>query len=245
MCRRWREEGDEEALCALFSLFEPLLNHYAHKMAFGKSWVTAKELKPVGKCAMMEAFDHFDPDRGVKLSTYLITCIQNAIWNSSEYTCGVPLSQIKIHWQVLAAQDELIRKLDRKPTVDEIACKAGLTRKQVLNALEAMKRGHPEQPPEQGLDMIYDSRSEDPETAIIEALDAARKLRRIEKALASGKFSEKEINVIALCYIQDMPDSEIAERLATTTGSVKVSRKRALDKLLRLLAPGEGKDYAA
>lgn len=243
LLRRWRG-GDEDALCALVSQFMPLVRYYARKLAYRKDWGTIRELESVGKCALIEGFRHFNEKRDCKLSTYLVPCIVNTIKNSPEYTRGMPRHQRKIHWRFLAAQDRLIRELDRKPTHEEIAHEAGLEIKQVVSALDAAAVADPDRLPNEGLDTFPDRSAGDSESGMIKVIDDTRDWERVERALNGDKFNDVEREIIALFYLAEMRDAETARRLDLTPGNVKVIRNRALDKLrIEFGGAGEGDEH--
>lgn len=243
LLRRWHA-GDGDALCALVSLFMPLVRFYARGLAYRRDGETIRELESVGKCALLEGFRLFDPKRDCKLSTYLVPCIVNTIKNSPEYTRGIPRLQRKIYREFLAAQDRLIRELDRQPTLEEIARAIGREVEQVEGALAAAGIAAPDQLPDEGPVTLPDRSDGDSEAGRIEVIDDTRDLERIERALDGDKFSELEREIIALFYFAEMRDAEIAKRLDLTPGNAKVIRKRALDKLRgELGGAGEGEEH--
>lgn len=231
LCRRWRA-GDDEAGNVLSSRYGPDIHNLARKWARWDPCVESDDLEMAGFCGLWKALCKVDLNNGGKpLRPYAIRCIKNEMWNSYEYTRGMPRLQSKRYRLLCNTEKELMLKLHREPTEEEIAQRARLTIKEIRDVSAARAYNRPEQLPEEGLDSFADPRAVNPEE------EATKNLlwERVLRALASGKFSEREIDIIDLLYLKEMKPYEIAERLCLKENHVNTIHSRVKKKLRNML----------
>jgi len=205
---------------------EPLILHY-YKWAMDQAkiyaprlhWVFQEDLNQLAAEGLIKAVDKFDPVKGNpnielegRFKNYASKIIKSRIFSSPE-VLRIPRRLYKICRKVIKAQDELMRKLGRRPTIAEIAKEAGLTEKQVEDALNVIAIGFPGPLPEDGL-----------EKAIEDGLEKAIE-DGLEKAIED--LPEREQKIIALTYWEGLKDSEIAAWLNIEPNNVKQIRLRA------------------
>ncbi len=90
-----------------------------------------------GNLGLIRAVEKFEYRKGFKFSTYATWWIRQAISRAiadKSRTIRVPVHMMDTINQVYAAEQELIKKLGRNPTVEETAAEAGLTVTKVKDA---------------------------------------------------------------------------------------------------------------
>lgn len=235
LCRRWREEGDAEALNELHARYAPMIRRLARKAAKYRRGVEVKELEQVGVCGLMNGLLTINLNRKDGFRRYIIVSISTAIWNSDSFTGGVPRRQSEHNRRIYIIEKELRQELQREPTEEEVARRARLKLNQVRNARAARATNRPEQPPEAGLETFVNDHPENPEDAAIKAIDNKKWLKLIERALNSKNFSDRERQVIILCYIKEMKSCEVAELLCLRPNYVNRIKSLAIKKLQHML----------
>jgi RNA polymerase sigma factor (sigma-70 family) len=133
--RRLVAQG-EEAHCAFVQANLRLVVSIAKK--YQSSGVPLLDLVQEGNLGLIHAVGKFDWNKGFKFSTYATWWIRQAISRgiaNTGRTIRLPTHAgdllMRIHW----SRTSLELKLDRQPTLDELAAESGLTRERLVEAL--------------------------------------------------------------------------------------------------------------
>ena len=100
------------------------------------------DLVQEGNIGLMRAVDKFEYQRGFKFSTYATWWIRQAITRAildQARTIRVPVHMAEARGKVTRTTHELRKRLDREPTIEEIAADSGLTHEQVRKAVHLVK----------------------------------------------------------------------------------------------------------
>lgn len=207
------------------------------------NWVDREVLMNEGVIGLLKAMDRFDYNCGVEFSTYARNDIRGAILASPEVSNNLPRRPYENLKKIRQAQVDLAMRLERKPTLDEIAEKIELTVSQVTEALDAwhiaFADGFPDHEAGSDSDPEADERSKT-HSALIEGKAGADEPWQnvndaivIEKALS--RLSERESLIVTRYYWEDQTDSEIAKGLGLTLSNARRIRLGALKKLHGML----------
>ena len=99
------------------------------------------DLFQVGCIGLIKAIDNFDLSFDVKFSTYAVPMILGEVkrYLRDNNSVRVSRSVKDIAYHAFQMKEELINKLNREPSIKEIADNMGLTEFEVSNALDSMK----------------------------------------------------------------------------------------------------------
>jgi RNA polymerase sigma-B factor len=233
---RLREQRDESARAELIELHENLVRYLAAK--FANRGEPLEDLIQVGLIGLINAIDRFEPDRGIKFSTYATPTIVGEIkrhFRDRAWNLKVPRWLQELNLQVVKANDLLAQKLGRSPSVTEIAEYVGCTEEDALNAME--------------LGNAYETVSLDSRLAVegdapltlsdsigIEDLELDQLSCYDDIKKAMRVLDNRERMILYLRYFQDLSQTEVARRLHISQMHVSRLQHRALRKLREVLS---------
>lgn len=232
---RLRRHGDPSARSELIALHENLVRFLAAK--FANRGEPLEDLIQVGMIGLINAIDRFEPERGIKFSTYATPTIVGEIkrhFRDRAWNLKVPRWLQELNLQVVKANDLLAQNLGRSPTVREIAEYVGCSEEAALNAME--------------LGNAYETVSLDSRLAVdgdapltlsdsigAEDLELDQLSCYDDVKDAVRKLDNRERMIIYLRFFQDLSQTEVARRLHISQMHVSRLQHKALRKLRELL----------
>jgi RNA polymerase sigma factor (sigma-70 family) len=233
--RRYRQ-ADEAAYEELVLHYLPLVSFWVKEISKKAWWATREDLTQDGIIGLIKAVKKFDPDKGVKFTTYARHYIRGAIYDSPELTRNMPRSQDENSREVRKAHDRLMQKLEREPTIEEIAeeipDEAKITVEEIGEALAAMSIAFPE-----GLTGPIESAQANTDT-----IKRQEEIILIQDALS--RLSERESLILIHHCWGDQTFSAIGKKLGLEEAAVSKIYQRAIIKLKELYGKhGEGEHY--
>ncbi len=196
----------------------------------------------VGQAAsigLLSAIDRFDPEYGVKFTTYARKTIIGTLkryLRDTTWSVRVPRSLSDASVEIKRAGAELEQKLGRAPTPDELAAMLGRSVEEVEMAQEAS--------------LAYNAKSvdapvsADDEASLLlvlgsddEQFDLADIWYSLEPLISDLDPQEQE--VLFLRFFEDMTQTDIAEVVGVSQMQVSRLISRALERLHQQLAPEE------
>jgi len=196
----------------------------------------ADDVGQAASIALVNAIDRFDPEFGVKFTTYARKTIIGTLkryLRDTTWSVRVPRSLSDTTVELNRAVAELSQKLGRTPAPDEIAEELGRPIEEVEDAMEAA--------------LAYNAKSvdapfsEDDETSLLRVLgsddeqfDLADIWHSLEPLISDLDPQEQE--VLFLRFFEDMTQSDIAEVVGVSQMQVSRLITRALDTLRARLA---------
>ena len=193
---------------------------------------SADDLIQVASLGLVNAIDRFKPERGTPFAAFAAPTILGELkrhFRDRVWTVRVPRGLHDRMAEVDKAIGELTRDLQRSPTVREIAARMELEDADVLEVLEANHNRRP-----LSLDRPASDDSEDPTPAEwLGQEDAGFDLieGRIALEEAIPHLSERERLVLRLRFVEDMTQSQIAERIGHSQMHVSRILRRTLQRI--------------
>lgn len=210
-----RKTGDARVRDRVVEQMRPLVVSIARKFA-GRE--PQEDLESEGFVGLIRAVDRYTPERGTRFSTFATHLIAGQIRHylrDKGHLIRQPAWLQELNSRVQKVTTELEQRLQREPTVEEIAAAANISEDGVeeLIAARQMARIARMDAPSEGEDDDFlevdpeKFRSRDYHTFELPLED------RIVLEGALGKLKELERNVLHSFYFQDCNQSEIARKL--------------------------------
>ena len=238
---RLKDEGDEAAKRRLIECNLRLVMSITRN--YTKAGVPLLDLIQEGNLGLIRAVEKFDYKLGYKLSTYATWWIRQAITRAladQGRTIRLPVHVAEQVRKVMRARRVLAQKLNREPTLEEVAKESGFTPERVQELLELIEDPVSlETPVGDGEslygDLIEDTKTDRPDTT------TAENLRAVELAAALEELNPRMRHVLARRFGLDgePPQTleEVGHSLGITRERVRQLESRALREL-RSVAPG-------
>ena len=237
---RRKDAGDEAAKQQLIESNLRLVMSITRN--YTKAGVPLLDLIQEGNLGLIRAVEKFDYRMGYKLSTYATWWIRQAVTRAladQGRTIRLPVHVAEQVRRLLRARRQLAQKLNREPTLVELAKEATLSEEKVRDLLELVEDPVSLDVPVGDGDSVYGDMIEDVHSDQPEA-QTARNLRHRELARALATLNPRMRHVLALRFGLDggTPQTleEVGSELGVTRERVRQLESRALREL-RLAAP--------
>ncbi len=224
------QSGDVRAREELVHRFLPLAKRLAGR--YRHSGEAQDDLEQVASLGLIKAIDRYDPELG-SFVRYAVPNIMGELkrhFRDKGWSMRVPRSMQERVLAVNEASDQLSGELGRSPAPKDIAERTGLGLDDVLEALEASTAYS-----STSLDAPYTG-DDDGERTLGDSLgaeDAGYKLVDLGEALtpAFRALPAREQAILRLRFVDDLTQSEIAERVGVSQMHVSRLLRRSLDRL--------------
>jgi RNA polymerase sigma-B factor len=211
---------DADARRRIVEIYDPLAQRLASRFR-GRS-VDQDDLIQVARFGLLNAIDRFDPERGVKFTTYAGRTIIGELkhhFRDHAWSLRVPRSLQNLWLEVSRAVDPLTQDLGRVPTITEISAYLEVPAEDVLEALDAgsaFNVGSLDQPVgDEGGEVVGD---------LIGSLDASLEIADERSSIAEHlqALPDRERAILYLRFYEGRTQSEIAKEIGVS--QVHVSR---------------------
>ena len=184
--------------------------------------VTADDLDQIALEALVRAVDLFDPERGLKFSTYAARTIEGSLreyFRDRTWDTKVSRSHRQLIPSIRAASELLTQQLSRSPTPTEIANQLGTELSDVTLALEAAS----------GYNTAPLTVEQEPHAADTSEFDAVEARATLPALL--NMLSDIERQAIELRFFDGLSQEDIASRLGVSQMQVSRLLRRSLERL--------------
>jgi RNA polymerase sigma-B factor len=224
----------------LVDRFMPLARRLASRYAGGAE--PFDDLLQVASVGLVKSIDRFDPERGTAFSTFAVPTILGELkrhFRDRGWSVHVPRDVQERILKVERAMAELPAKLGHAPTVQEIGKRIEATDEEVLEAMHASQGHHAV-----SLDAtssIGDGDEPAPLRDRIGEEDLSFNTVEYGEAIAPvlDEISERDRTVLHLRFVDDMTQSEIAERVGVSQMHVSRILRSTIEKLRKQIPEEE------
>ena len=185
------------------------------------------DLFQVGCIGLMKAIANFDPDKQVRFSTYGVPMIAGEVrrYLRDNSAIRVSRSMRDVAYRVLQCKDAMTARMDREPTLAEIAGELALPMEEVSQALDAVCA------PVSLYDPIY-ADGGDPLTVMDQVRDTKNTeegwMDHITLRNAFHSLSDREKQILSLRFYDGKTQMEVAGSLGISQAQVSRLEKGAI-----------------
>ncbi len=201
---------------------------------FSNSNENVDDLFQIGCIGLIKSIDNFNPDIGVKFSTYAVPMIIGEIrrYLRDNNSIRVSRSLRDTAYKAIHAKELLSKELSREPTIDDIAKETGIPKEDIVFALDAI------QCPVSLYDPVYTdggdiyvmdqiSDKKNKEETWVEELSLSDAMKRL---------NERENYIIKLRFFEGKTQMEVAEEIHISQAQVSRLEKSALKNMKNYLS---------
>ena len=204
---------------------------------FSNSNENVDDLFQIGCIGLIKSIDNFNPDMGVKFSTYAVPMIIGEIrrYLRDNNSIRVSRSLRDTAYKVIHTRELLSKELSHEPTIEEIAKEIGISKEDIVFALDAIQSPVSLYDPvyTDGGDTLYVmdqiSDKKNKEEAWIEELSLSDAMKRL---------NERENYIIKLRFFEGKTQMEVAEEIHISQAQVSRLEKSALKNMKSYLSIG-------
>jgi RNA polymerase sigma-B factor len=236
---RWQQRGDRRARDELVERYMPLARRLARRYLGARE--PFEDLVQVASLGLVKAIDRFDAERGNAFTSFAVPTILGELkryFRDLGWAVHVPRGAQERALKVEEVQRELTSNTGRPPTITELAEYMELSVEDVLDALEAAGAHH-----SMSLDTPRDDGDSDGGTIADVLGEEDKRFEYIDAgasiAQAAQQLSERERRILALRFIEDRTQTQIAEIEGVSQMQVSRVLRRALATLSELVEAAE------
>ncbi|QDY81064.1 RNA polymerase sigma factor SigF [Streptomyces qinzhouensis] len=192
-----------------------------------------EDIVQVGTIGLIKAIDRFDCERGVEFPTFAMPTVVGEIkrfFRDTSWSVRVPRRLQELRLALTKASDELSQRLDRSPTVPELAAVLGVSEEDVVdglavgNAYTASSLDSPSPEDDGGEGSLADRLGY--EDSALEGVEYRESLKPL-----LAKLPPRERQIIMLRFFANMTQSQIGEEVGISQMHVSRLLTRTLAQL--------------
>lgn len=226
------KQGNAEAMNKLIEMNLPLVSSISKK--FLNRGYDYEDIFQIGSMGLVKAINNFDLDYNVKFSTYAVPMIIGEIKRFLRDDGMIKVSRNvkslakKIHYY----KEDLTKKLNRAPTIDELSEYSGVDKEELLIAIESSN----------SLQYLYDTIHQDDGAPVLLIDKLSQKgeednnvIERIALKEALRDLDKKARQIIMLRYFKDKTQVQVAKMLGISQVQVSRIEKKVLMEMKKKL----------
>jgi RNA polymerase sigma-B factor len=207
---------------------------------YGRSSEPFEDLLQVASLGLMKALDRYDADRGYPFPSFAVPTILGEMrryFRDSGWAVHVPRGSQERALRVRDAQERLANERGHAPTVNQLAQYLELDTEHVIDALQAIQAYETvsldaPRPRSDGEVVAYgDTLGRDDERYELVELDATVKA-------VLGHIPARERLILRMRFVDDLTQTEIAQRVGISQMQVSRLLRRSLEQLRALTQAG-------
>lgn len=226
------KSGNKEALNKIIEINLPLVSSISRK--FLNRGYEYEDIFQIGSMGLIKAVNNFDINYNVKFSTYAVPMIIGEIKRFLrddgiiKVSRNVKNTAKKLHYD----KEELTKKLDREPTIEELAVFSGIDKEEIIFAIESAN----------SLQYLYDTIHQDDGAPVLlidklseNVEEDNNMIDRIALKEALRNLDIKARQIIMLRYFKDKTQVQVAKMLGISQVQVSRIEKKVLKKMKEIL----------
>ncbi|WP_055668071.1 RNA polymerase sporulation sigma factor SigF [Desnuesiella massiliensis] len=226
------KSGNKEALNKIIEINLPLVSSISRK--FLNRGYEYEDIFQIGSMGLIKAVNNFDTNYNVKFSTYAVPMIIGEIKRFLrddgiiKVSRNVKNTAKKLHYD----KEELTKKLDREPTIEELAVFSGIDKEEIIFAIESAN----------SLQYLYDTIHQDDGAPVLlidklseNVEEDNNMIDRIALKEALRDLDIKARQIIMLRYFKDKTQVQVAKMLGISQVQVSRIEKKVLKKMKEIL----------
>lgn len=223
------QAGDAEAKETLIKENIPLVKSIVKRYR-GKN-IEYDDLMQLGALGLVKAINNFNPEFGVRLSTYAVPMITGEIKRFIRDDGAIKVSRAlkTMSYKIGQFVEEFQQNNSKEPTILQIAEHFGIEEQEVVYTLDSSKMPL----------SIYEKNDDDNGKSLIDKLsdnsNEADFLDKITLHDSIEKLPEREKLLVIMRYYEDKTQSEIAKRLGVSQVQVSRLETKIIGKLKKSL----------
>ncbi|MDT0463737.1 RNA polymerase sigma factor SigF [Streptomyces gibsoniae] len=193
-----------------------------------------EDIVQVGMIGLIKAIDRFEISREVEFTSFAVPYIVGEIkrfFRDTTWAVHVPRRLQELRVELAKAREELATRLDREPTVAELAALMNLSEDEVMEARIAANGYN-----SSSLDATLTGEDQDGETVLADFIgEEDEGLRLVEDfhtlAPLVAELSERDRTIIHLRFVEEATQADIGARLGCSQMHVSRLIKRIIEQL--------------
>src|SRR6201996_5929637 len=228
---RWQQHGERAARDELVERFMPLARKLARRYSGARE--PFDDLLQVASLGLVKALDRYDVERGNAFSSFAVPTILGELkryFRDLGWAVHVPRGAQELAVKVEECSQRLAARDGRPPSVQQLAQYMERPLEDVLDAMETARAHHaasldaPHDDGEGESGSLVDSFGcEDPELLLADD--------RVTVGEAARLLSEREREVLRLRFVDDLTQTQIAERVGVSQMQISRILRRAVVRL--------------
>lgn len=219
---RWQQHGDQRAREQLVERFMPIARKLAHR--YKGAYEPPDDLLQVASLGLLKAIDRYDTTRETGFQSFAVPTILGELkryFRDCGWAVHMPRGVQDLAVRVERAQRELLADNGRAPTFNELAEYLELSIEDVLDAVQASAAHH---------SISFDAPREDADGDTSTLADSIgqidHRFELVDLGASIGRAAkhlpERERQVLALSFLADQTQNEIAQQIGVS--QMQVSR---------------------
>lgn len=236
---RWQREGDRRAREQLVLRYLPVAKRLARR--YRGACEPLEDLEQVASLGLVKAIDRYEPGRGISFQSFAVPTILGELkryFRDCGWSVHMPRGIQDLAIKVERASRTLTAGTGHAPTINELAEYLELSKQEVLEAIEAAAAHHSislETPCDDGeghAPTLGDTLGE--EDGRFETVELGASI-----AQAAAHLPERERQVLALKFVGDRVQTQIAQEIGVSQMQVSRIMRRALSRLAAEVGAGD------
>jgi RNA polymerase sigma-B factor len=229
--RRYQRDGDLHARDQLIERYLPLARSLARR--YERRAEPLDDLAQVASLGLVKAIDRFDPERGLSFSSYAVPTMLGELrryFRDTGWALHVPREMQERALNVNSAVERLSGELGRSPSPQQLADELNLPVEEVLEAIAANAAYDTA-----SLDAPLRSGAEERRTVAETFGETDARFELIEGRASIGRavktLPERERLILHLRFVEELTQTEIAQRIGVSQMHVSRLIRRALEQV--------------